>query len=216
MNYFLREEAREYALGTVWRRRAEVLLVDPRGRLVVGANERDDLDPKPADVNAYNIPGGGVGKSEDPEAAAVRETFEELGLRCLPTGPDEGRKVHKADLLGVKRYAYPHIYGEDPSRLSSGHRAWLLKNDLRGMEIHTFVGWTDGQREEGDTGGPKDDHYRPVRLTPAEFRRWLRLRLSKDDPEEWQQRRDKDLLNYLDKVEEAVGRRAEEMGEGAT
>ncbi|MGC9670128.1 NUDIX hydrolase [Planosporangium sp. 12N6] len=55
---------------------AVVLLVDPRGRLLMQHRTAD----APSSPNLWGCPGGHVEPGEDPLAAAHRELFEETGL----------------------------------------------------------------------------------------------------------------------------------------
>ncbi len=64
------------------RRFASVLLVDPRGWVLL--QERDEhpvIDPE-----CWGFVGGHVDRGEDPDAAAYRELLEETGLRIEPPG----------------------------------------------------------------------------------------------------------------------------------
>lgn len=64
------------------RRFASILLVDPRGRLLL--QERDEhpvIDPE-----CWGFVGGHVDPGEEPDEAAYRELEEETGLRIDPPG----------------------------------------------------------------------------------------------------------------------------------
>ena len=68
------------------RRIAAVVLVDARGRLLL--QERDGQAP--VDPDRWSMVGGGVEDGEDVRAAALREAWEETGLRLeLPAGAPE-------------------------------------------------------------------------------------------------------------------------------
>ncbi|SDL81914.1 ADP-ribose pyrophosphatase YjhB, NUDIX family [Glycomyces sambucus] len=62
------------------RRCARVLLVDEAGRVLL-FHSRDYMGPG---VEYYVTPGGGLDEGETLEAGAVREVFEETGLRLEP------------------------------------------------------------------------------------------------------------------------------------
>jgi len=66
-----------------WRDRAEVYATNPEGKIFGGIWDND---------KSFAVPGGGVDPGEDPEQAAIRELFEEAGMRAanprrLPVRP---------------------------------------------------------------------------------------------------------------------------------
>lgn len=74
------------------RRTARVLLVDDRDRLLLFAG----TDPGIAGSHWWETPGGGIDPGESELQAAVRELFEETGIRIAPTellGPVMTRRV---------------------------------------------------------------------------------------------------------------------------
>ena len=72
----------------------------------------------------FSLPGGGVNHNEPSLAAAVRELYEELGMRAW-----KAERIFKCDFKGT----------------ASEHRVSLVETDdeprLRGKELDRFVWW---------------------------------------------------------------------------
>lgn len=124
------------SLPTDYRRCAGVMLANRDGRVFVGQR----LD---SSSEAWQMPQGGIDKGEDAEAAALRELFEETGVR--------------ADLVDiVARSADEHFY-DLPDHLIG--KMWGGK--YRGQRQHWFL-----MRFKGD------DSDIDIATKHQEFRSW--------------------------------------------
>lgn len=87
-------------------REGKVLLVKDRGK------------------HKFSLPGGGINKNEPSMAAAVRELFEELGMRAR-----KAERIFKCDFKGV----------------TNNHKICLIETEdkphLCGKELSEFIWW---------------------------------------------------------------------------
>lgn len=80
------------------RRTARVLPVSPQGEVLL----LQDLDPAAPQVLRWGSIGGGIEPGETPEAAAVRELFEETGIVARATDLVEvAQSAHRFSYAGV-------------------------------------------------------------------------------------------------------------------
>ena len=81
---------------------------------------------------SYEVPGGKVDNSEDPEDTAVRECFEETGVRCSNLKP---LITYDPDLEYTRNHTYvfyTHDTEDTQAQLSGKHK-WLPFNDCLNM-----------------------------------------------------------------------------------
>ena len=81
---------------------------------------------------SYEVPGGKVDNSEDPEDTAVRECFEETGVRCSNLKP---LITYDPDLEYTRNHThvfYSHDTEDTQTQLSGKHK-WLPFNDCLNM-----------------------------------------------------------------------------------
>ena len=91
------------------RRAARVILLDEDGHVLM----IHGFDPRTPGVTYWYSLGGGIDEGEQPLQAAVREVWEETGLRLDPAAlvgplyeevvvfPFEGREIHQEQLLSL-------------------------------------------------------------------------------------------------------------------
>jgi len=135
--------------GRKYRRRAEVFIIKDN-KIFAGTKH----DGKP-----YNIPGGGIGKSETPEDAAKREAKEEIGILCTDL-------IKLAPKFTV---TLPDIYGGEEEILSKQHKSWMESQKLLGHITYSFRANYNGESEAKTNLGPQDDKYDPILLEPKEW-----------------------------------------------
>ena len=81
---------------------------------------------------SYEVPGGKVDNSEDPEDTAIRECFEETGVRCSNLKP---LIAYDPDLEFTRNHThvfYTHHTENSQTQLSGKHK-WLPFNDCLNM-----------------------------------------------------------------------------------
>ena len=81
---------------------------------------------------SYEVPGGKVDNSEDPEDTAIRECFEETGVRCSNLKP---LIAYDPDLEYTRNHThvfYTHDTENSQTQLSGKHK-WLPFNDCLNM-----------------------------------------------------------------------------------
>jgi len=108
------------------RRAAKVLLVDERGRVLLFCG----IDrTRPEDPPWWFAVGGELESGEDPAAAAVREVFEETGLRISDPGPE----------ITTRRFAFDF----EGSAYDQEETYFLVRT---GEFVPTAAGWSDTER----------------------------------------------------------------------
>jgi 8-oxo-dGTP pyrophosphatase MutT (NUDIX family) len=156
----------------VWRPTARILLADPEGRVLLFSAQ----DPG---GRWWFTPGGGMHRGETVRGAAVRELFEETGVRSSEAGlgpvvatsagrwwaAEEGTLFLSAHSFFFLRILHPRIdtAGQEELERSmiTGHRWWSVA-ELRAATERIFpVGL--GDLMERLLGGDIPDH--PVRLS---------------------------------------------------
>ena len=95
--------------------RARVVIVSPRGRVVLIRRRRDG-------ERYWSFPGGGIRSGETPREAARREVHEELGLHVMP-----GRRLaqtSKQVLFLARVTGEPRLRMRGPEVRRDGRRAY--------------------------------------------------------------------------------------------
>lgn len=124
------------APGVLRRRAARVLVVDPEGAVLMVHG----FDPHQPEATYWFTVGGGVDPGESDLDAAVREVWEETGLRVQPsdlagpvhrdrtTFPFEGRTIHQEQvyfLLRTSRYVPTPVALEETELRSTLGMSWI-------------------------------------------------------------------------------------------
>jgi putative (di)nucleoside polyphosphate hydrolase len=122
-----------------------IMLINPKGLVFVG-RRRFEGDDKAADGYAWQMPQGGIDPGEDPYRAALRELYEETGVRSVT-------------LLGEA----PEWYSYDLPSFVAG-RPW--RGRYRGQKQKWFALGFTGDDAEIDIGRPGAGGHRP------EFDEW--------------------------------------------
>jgi len=87
--------------------------------------------------NKWCFPGGGIHRGETPKKAAVREVFEETGIRCQAVG-DIIKDSNKPKVAFYHCNVTKHDQKFD---MSKEFRAlgWFKLSDMRGLKLHGNV-----------------------------------------------------------------------------
>jgi 8-oxo-dGTP pyrophosphatase MutT (NUDIX family) len=134
------------------RNAARLLVINPARQVLLFhfQHKGDALDGR----DYWATPGGGLEQDETFEAAAIRELFEETGLRFADVGVNVAERKFEMMLpsgetvLSVERYFVVHTNGEELSR------AGWTADEARVMADHKW--WTvDELRETGETVWPE-------------------------------------------------------------
>ena len=106
---------------------SRLLILDPEGAVLLFrfVHRKDAL----AGLSYWATPGGGLEGDETFEEAAIRELFEETGIRKVDPGPDVGRREFILRLPS----------GEE---VVSEERFFLIRHDGSAL---SRVGWTDAE-----------------------------------------------------------------------
>ena len=125
------------------RNSARLLVINPAKQVLLFhfQHKGDALDGR----DYWATPGGGLEQDETYEAAAIRELFEETGLRFADVGVSVAQRSFEMMLpsgetvLSVERYFVVHTNGEklsragwttDEARVMADHKWWSV-NELR-------------------------------------------------------------------------------------
>ncbi len=122
-----------------------VMVLDRRGLVWVGRRVPDENSEYDGSPLLWQMPQGGIDTGEDPQEAALRELFEETGMRSvslLAEAPDWITYDLPADLIGIG-----------------------LKGRFRGQRQRWFAFRFEGDEEEIAVAPPPDGH-------PQEFDAW--------------------------------------------
>jgi putative (di)nucleoside polyphosphate hydrolase len=111
-----------------------ILLLNPEGRVFIGRRRSEAGPEHVADGYAWQMPQGGIDRGETPYEAAIRELFEETGVRSV-------------ELLAEA----PEWYAYDLPEAVAG-RAW--KGRYRGQTQRWFAFRFTGPEEEIDIRRP--------------------------------------------------------------
>lgn len=128
---------------------ARVLLIDDRDRVLLFSVA---LPQRPHD-RLWITPGGGLDPGETREDAALRELYEETGLRAVKLGPCIWKRRHAWQwsnkwidseewfyLLRASAFdVVPTAPDEWEMQYVLGHRWWSLPEMVANMETETFV-----------------------------------------------------------------------------
>ena len=90
MTYFEQQLSRVLLEETEPDFKSAVAIVQMRDRWLLGLSRADD-----SRKSKWCHPGGGIKPKENPKAAAVRECFEETGIRCRAVGEPFRLPAHK-------------------------------------------------------------------------------------------------------------------------
>lgn len=86
--------------------------------------------------NRWVFPGGGVKRGEDAKKAAVREVWEETGVRCKAVG-DPFRLVGKMDV------AFVHCKASSRQKLDNNREfsaiGWFRRKDMKALKLYHNV-----------------------------------------------------------------------------
>lgn len=111
--------------------KSAVAIVSYRDKWLLGlATQYDDRSYK------WCFPGGGIKSGETPEEAAVREAYEELGVRSkMVSGPYDSTSHH-----GVAFY-HCRVNSEITPKTNNefSHAGWFRKRDMRGLKLYKNV-----------------------------------------------------------------------------
>ena len=114
------------------RETARVLLVDPQKRVFLLKTHFDpevDLEPR------WITPGGGIDPGETPRQAAVRELFEETGIRTTETELGEQ----------IWQQAGEWLWGDNLN--SHSYVDYFFRLEVEGFELDDSD-WTDDERRD--------------------------------------------------------------------
>lgn len=109
-------------------RQAGVMLIIKDG-LILGVSRRYDS-------TKFGLPGGKVEVGETPAEAAIRETWEETGIRVKTCVPIYKRTEPASEPRGEPFYAYAFYASDwtgDPTRSEEGAVKWITANTLTTM-----------------------------------------------------------------------------------
>ncbi len=111
--------------------RAAVGIVQCGDKFLLGlAKNKDDR------LNKWVCPGGGVKRKENPEAAAVREVWEETGIRCKAVG-------EAFSLVDKKDVAFVHCKAKSGQTFNNNHEfaavGWFRRGEMKGLKLYHNV-----------------------------------------------------------------------------
>jgi 8-oxo-dGTP pyrophosphatase MutT (NUDIX family) len=107
---------------------ARALLVNPKGEILLVRRSSSD----PAHPGTWDIPGGRAEEGEDPQVAAVRETFEEVGVQLRTPRLVYAVSAPRPGSTGTWLFFIEHVPAGVELRLSDEHDTtkWISFSDL--------------------------------------------------------------------------------------
>ena len=114
--------------------KAAVAVVKFRNKWLLGL-AAEDYDDR---TNKWCSPGGGIKSGETPMKAAVREAYEEMGIRvkAIKKLPDDKSKPHVAFILC-------HAKDADNTKLKPNHEfaaaGWFDRKSMKGLKLYKNV-----------------------------------------------------------------------------
>jgi 8-oxo-dGTP pyrophosphatase MutT (NUDIX family) len=110
---------------------AAVGVVQCGDRWLLGLARKTDDDR----TGKWVFPGGGMKSKETPEQAAVREVWEETGIRCSAAG--------KAFRCGKKGVAFVHCKARAGQKFDNNHEfsalGWFTTREMRSLKLYHNV-----------------------------------------------------------------------------
>lgn len=112
---------------------ARVVLLDPDGAsLLIRSHDPDVVDGP----TWWHVPGGGLDPGETPQQAAIREIYEETGLRLADVGPCVGTRTTFFTFLGAAYRQEESFYVVRlPERIEIDDTSW------EEVERRATLGW---------------------------------------------------------------------------
>lgn len=111
--------------------RAAVGIVQMGDKFLLGLSKsKDDRNGR------WVFPGGGVKRGEDAKKAAVREVWEETGVRCKAVG-------EPFRMVGKKDVAFVHCKASRNQKLNNNHEftalGWFSRREMKALKLYHNV-----------------------------------------------------------------------------
>ena len=124
------EAALTEAFDGEWRAAVGIVQCGDKFLLGLAKNCGDDREGK------WVFPGGGVKRGEDVKKAAVREVWEETGVKCKAI-------ADPIRLVGKKDVAFVHCKASRGQKLNNNHEftalGWFTKREMRSLKLYHNV-----------------------------------------------------------------------------
>jgi 8-oxo-dGTP pyrophosphatase MutT (NUDIX family) len=112
--------------------KAAVGIVQAGDKFLLGLARRTGDDRE----GRWVFPGGHIKRQEDPVKAAVREVWEETGVRCRAVGSP-------FSLAGKKNVAFVHCKATKGQDLNNNHEfsalGWFSRREMRSLKLYNNV-----------------------------------------------------------------------------